>query len=429
MALLARPATADDAQWKRDMEKKIDALSRRLNASGDSSTPRTPAVYEGVNGFAPAASKIYHTSQSGDTTFGGWGEFAYQYMDDRRDNGTASGRRDESDVLHVGFYVGHRFSDKLILNAGVDLEHASTGGGSAARGEIGLEFVHLDYAFNPAIGLRAGLILVPVGLLNENHEPGSYNGVRRPNVENDILPTTWREEGAGVFGRISNFEYRAYLMAGLQGVRDNATGNGVTGFNALTPIRNGRSRGARSITEDPAIAARLDYTGIPGTLLGFSGYRGNSGQGISQFGSAIDGTVAIIDAHGTFRKSGLELKGLYTKGWINDTEQLNAANGLIGPTSIPSEFFGGYLEAAYDLSPLFGSSGKLAPFVRWERIDTQESVPGGYTINPANDRTEYTYGLTYMPHPQVTVKIDYQDFRNTAVTGVNRFNIGLGYAF
>ena len=192
------------------------------------------------------------------------------------------------------------------------------------------------------------------------------------------------------------------VMTGLQGVAQRV-GHGVTGFNATTPLRNGRARGARSIAEDRAWAARLDYAGSDKGLIGVSAYRGNSGQDISQ-GSEIDGTVALWDAHARARVAGVELAGLYTKGWIHNVDQLDAANGLVGPTSIGGEFFGGYLEAAYNVMPLFKGTQYLAPFMRWERLDTQQSVPDGFSENPANDRTEYTYGLTYKPHPQVVVK-------------------------
>jgi len=423
----ALPAFAEEnEQWKQDIEAKIEALTKELERRDIGEASDEP-VYIGTKGFAPAASKIYHVKRG--VSIGGYGEMVYQNFDSDRDNGTASGRKDELDFLRAIVYIGHKFTDKILFNSEIEFEHASTSGGSAARGEVSVEFAYLDFALHPAFGLRAGLLLVPVGIANELHEPTAFHGARRPNVENDIIPTSWRENGAGIFGEAGPIEYRVYLLAGLQGVRDNAAGTGVTGFSAGSALRGGRSKGAKSIVEDFAAVGRLDFKGIPGSVIGVSGYRGGAGQDASQTGEEIDAMVNLWDVHGSFEFRGAELKALYAKGRVSDVALLNAANALAGSSSIGEEFFGGYVEVAYDLLPLFKSRQYLAPFVRWERIDTQQSVPTDFSKNPANDRVEYTYGLTYKPHPNTVIKADFQDMDNKAGTGVDRINLGLGYYF
>lgn len=413
-----------DAQWKQQMEQKIDALTREIenNKLGEAAS-RGETRYESKHGFAPAAAKVYHIQKG--ISFGGYGEMVYKDPDNQRDNGTASGSKREVDFLRAILYTGYKFNDKILFNSELEFEHASTTSGGE-RGEVSVELAYLDFLLSKPAGIRTGLLLVPMGFTNELHEPTVFHGALRPSVEQNIIPTTWRENGVGVFGELGGFSYRSYLMAGLQATMD----TGVSGFSASSGLRGGRSKGAKSKAEDLGWVGRVDYTAIPGVLLGGSFYTGQSGQNATTTsGQEIDAPVTLWELHASAEFKGLELRGLYTKGTIGEVSLINSKNGYTGSNSVGERLFGGYAQAAYNVLSHVNTNQYLAPFVRYERYDTQQRVPAGFTKNAANSRTEFTYGLTYKPIPQVVIKGDWQDYDNQAGTGVDQFNLGFGYIF
>lgn len=433
IALLTPPSFAQDSSqeaWKQEMERKIEILTQELEKSklGEVTEP----TYKSAFGLAPAASKVYHVSRG--VSIGGYGEMTVQDFAARKDDGSISGKKREADFLRAVVYMGFKFTDKILFNSEIEFEHATTASGAGARGEVSLEFAYLDFLVAKPLGVRAGLLLVPMGFINEMHEPTIFHGVRRPNVESNILPTTWRENGAGIFGVAGALHYRAYLMSGLQAIKDADITTGVKGpvqgFSASSALRNGRSKGAKSQSDDLAFVGRVDYHGIPGALLGVSYYAGKSGHNNTDAaGNDIDAPVTLADVHGQWEYRGLEIKALYARGTIDDVADINTKNGLTGNASVGEKFFGGYVQAAFDVLSLTGSKHYLAPFARWERYDTQQQVPLAFTKNPANERTEITVGVTYKPHPNTAIKADWQDMKDGAGTGVDQFNLGIGYLF
>jgi hypothetical protein len=266
------------------------------------------------------------------------------------------------------------------------------------------------------------MVLVPVGIINEFHEPPTFYGSLRPETESAVIPTTWRTNGFGLAGSTpSGIGYRVYLVEGLDGSKFTASG-----------IRGGRQSGARSLAEDLAITGRLEYTGLAGVNFGASFYSGNSGQGLKDAaGNEIGGRVTILSAHGIFARYGLELRGLFAQSTIGDVEKLNAALGLSGTGSIGEKQNGFYLTAAYDVLPLFikGTSSALLPFVQYEKLNTQSEVPTGFAASPSNERTNLTYGLGFKPHPNVAFKFDFINRKNEADTAVDQINLAVNYLF
>ena len=174
--------------------------------------------------------------------------------------------------------------------------------------------------------------------------------------------------------------------------------------------------------------ARSEIGVRAGLLVGGSGYTGNSDQGRTLDGEAFDATVSIFDAHAEWRWRALQVRGLLTRGSIDDAAEINRLNGLSGASSVGERFLGHYVEAGWDV--LYGrGTASLVPFGRWEQLNTQDEVPSGFAANRANDVRVWTVGLNYRPIPQVVVKLDYQDFRNEARTGVNQWNVALGWLF
>jgi hypothetical protein len=244
-----------------------------------------------------------------------------------------------------------------------------------------------------------------------------------------IIPSTWRENGFGVFGEVGDFSYRAYVINGLD-----AIGNGpsrATGFSA-TGIRGGRQKGARALIENPAVVGRIDFTpaAVRGLLVGGSAYTGNSAQGATTTGGAdIEATTTVLEGHAQFQARGLDLRALYARTTVDDVAALNAARTLTGASSIGEELTGWYVQAGYDVLRPTGSELQLTPYVRFESVNTQESVPTGFAANPANERTATVLGAAFKPIPNIVLKADYQIHKNEAETGLNQFNVALGYLF
>lgn len=365
-----------------------------------------------ISGLGPAASKVYQKDQG--VSIGGYGEALLEFFDDSRDDGGESGAVDRFDFLRAVVYFGYKFSDNWVFNSEIEFEHASTSEGGSAS----VEFAYLDYLYRDGFNLRTGLVLIPMGWLNELHEPTVYLGAVRPRTENRIIPTTWRENGIGAYGAFGGFDYRTYVVNGLD----------AAGFSAKG-LRSGRQKGAKAKAEDFAWVGRLDFTGVPGLTAGVAGYFGNSGQDLEDSGGdSIAVGTSILDLHVEYRYRGLELRGLWARAELDDVAQLNDALGYTGNQSVGETLEGGYLQAGYDLLAGRGQSS-LTPYLRWEQINTQQQVPEGWMANPANDEQLFTLGLAYQPIEQVIFKAEYQNIDNEAGTGVNQFNLSMGYIF
>ncbi len=299
----------------------------------------------------------------------------------------------------------------MLFNSELEVEHANLERG----GNVELEFAYLDYLFRPEVNVRGGLVLVPVGLTNEQHEPTAFLGARRPRVENAIIPTTWMELGGGVFGDVGPISYRAYVVTGLD----------ATSFNAEEGIREGRQAGGEAKAEDFAVVGRLDWHPIEGTMLGGSLYSGESGQD-----AGFGGRLTLGEVHAQSRFRGVQLRALYARATLDDAAAINAANGLAGEESVGKSLGGWYVEGGYDLGGMLKRGEmSLTPFVRYEAFDTQREVPTGFSRNPANDQNILTLGVSFKPIPQTVIKIDWQNVENEANTGLDQWNIALGYIF
>ena len=402
-----------------ELKRQIDVLTREIENLKSAAPETTPEASgsRGSFGLGPAASKIYGVTRG--VSIGGYGEAIYQNFDRRRDDGDASDRTDSIDLARAVFYFGYKFDDHFLFNSEIEYEHATTGEGDEEKGEVSVEFAYLDYLIRREFNLRAGLVLLPVGFLNELHEPPVFLGARRPEVEDRILPTTWRELGLGVFGDAGPFAYRAYLVNGLD----------AAGFEGGDPLHEGRQGGSNARAEDFAVTGRLDFIGVPGLLVGASGYTGNSAQGREVDGHSFDARVSLVDAHAEWRWRGIQARAVTARGSIGDAAEVNASNGLSGSDSVGKRFTGSYVEAGYDVLFPRGGRASLVPFARWERLNTQDEVPSGFDANPENDVRLWTFGLQFRPIPQVVVKLDYQDARNAARTGVDQWNLALGWLF
>jgi uncharacterized small protein (DUF1192 family) len=400
-----------------EIERRVDILAAEIEKSRTGGATDTEAPPSGEPGLGPAASKIYGKSKG--VSIGGYGEVLYDHPSSAQQDGAPSGLEPRIDLLRFVTYLGYKFSERVLLNSEIEFEHASSGVGAEERGEVAVEFAYLEFRPWKSAGLRAGMVLLPLGFLNELHEPPIFHGARRNEVEQQIIPSTWPENGVGAFGQSGPFQWRGYLVAGLNSAGFTSEG-----------IGEGKQEGSRSLAHDLALTGRLDFTGAPGLLLGASFYAGKSGQGGTVDGRPIDARVTLFDLHAQYEQRGFQARVLYAHSTIGDVPLINAQNGLSGDLSVGERQYGWYVQAAYDVMTLKpAGQWAVTPFVRYERLDPQDRVPAGFDEDPSLDQTVWTAGVGVKPLPNVVLKTDYQWFSNRARTGVNSFNLSVGYLF
>jgi hypothetical protein len=396
-----------------EVKRQIEILGREIEALKTRQADAPVIADQQQYGLGAAASKIYRVDHG--ISFGGYGEMLYENYAGANDDGIRVSNKDKFDMLRGILYAGYKYNDRVLFNSEIEFEHGSTGLG----GEASVEFAYLDFMATDDIGFRTGLLLIPMGLVNEQHEPTTYLTARRSAVETAIIPTTWREMGAGVFGETGNLSWRAYAVNSIRGDKFSASG-----------IRGGRQKGANALAEDIALTGRMDWQPLIGTVVGASFFTGNTGQSSALGGETIDGRLTVFDVHGETEYRGATVRALWARADIDEAAELNELLGLTGNRSIGESLSGWYLEAGYDLSTFIGFGERsLTPYVRYERLDTQSSVPSGFTRNPVNEQTIFTYGLQFRPVSQTVIKADYQNIDNEAGTGLDQWNIAIGYLF
>jgi len=312
----------------------------------------------------------------------------------------------------------HTFTERIRFVAELELEHAIVEG-LEEKGAVELEQAYLDFLLTRGFNLRAGMLLVPMGIINERHEPPVFQGVERPLVDTFIIPTTWFEAGAGVHGELGRgLRYRAYVMAPLDSAE----------FSADEGIRPGRQEGSESNVRHAAVAARAEYVGVTGLTLGASAWRGNSSVTLRRLDTPV--TIGEVDAR--YKRDRLELRGEFAQVSIGDAAALNDAVQLSTGVSpnVAEALRGFYGEAAYRVWNA-GPARDLVGFVRYENFDTQFRMPAGLLPLKQFDRDAWVFGATYYPDPDVAVKIDYVIQRNQSsiVKAPSSFNVGLGWWF
>ncbi|MCY4225110.1 MAG: hypothetical protein OXF06_09770 [Bacteroidetes bacterium] len=384
-----------------ELERRIEILAEELELlrSGEAIQELTADESRAL-GLAPSAAATY-TRRSG-PSFAGYGEMLYEnYSGDKTT---------QLDYLRAIFYAGYRFNDRFLFNSEIEVEHAN---------EIFVEFAYIDWLATKNLGVRAGMLLIPVGLVNELHEPTVFIGSERPVTERVIIPSTWRENGAGIYGFSGDLAYRLYVVNGFKG----------SGFSA-SGLRGGRQKGVKAKASSLAITGRVDYSPTPGMFVGASFYRGRTDQNeITEGGSDVKATVTIAEAHGQMQYRGIDLRGLYAIATVGEAGRLSRTLGLEGDSGIGERLVGGYLQAGYNLLSQTLSDIAVTPFIRYEMVDTQAEMPEGFTRKMSTKNNYFTAGIEVKPIPQVVLKIDHTWVSNDADTGVNQFNINVGYAF
>ena len=311
----------------------------------------------------------------------------------------------------------HSFSNRIRFVAELELEHAVVSG--ETDGELELEQAYVDFLISRPFNLRAGMVLAPVGVINERHEPPVYHGVERPSVETVIIPTTWFGAGAGVHGELSSgLRYRVYAMETLD----------ATNFSAGEGLREGRQKGAESNAQHIAGTGRLEYVGTPGLVIGTSFWSGDTGFSVPR----IHTSVTMLEFDGRYRVGEFDFRGLYAHAFLDGMSDLNqSVQRIVGVNpNIAEQIRGFYFESSYFIVAQ-PAPRELAIFTRYENFDTQYRLPSGHNPIRTFDRDSWAFGVTYFPDPDVALKIDYTVLRNQSdvMPAPNSFNVGLGWWF
>lgn len=349
-------------------------------------------------------------------TIRGYSEFNYNQPINRdtRNNGTL-------DIKRMVLFAGYKFNPKTSFVTEIEIEHAS---------EIYLEQAFVDHRLHKNVHLRAGLILIPMGIVNEYHEPTTFNGVERPNIDKYIIPTTWREVGAGFQGLVprANISYQIYMVNGFKGY------DGTKGLITETAgLRGGRQKGIQSTMSSPNLSAKVDFFGLRNLKVGMSAYMGNTQSPLyhgidrnsdSSMRLADSSVIGIqmfgIDARYAYKN--LRLRGQAIVGQFNNTDQYNAFTG----SKLSNSINGFYLEAAYNILPV-KNQYQLYPFVRFEQYNTQAKASEALNTDLSKHQ-DITAGLSFFLHPGVVLKADYQNFK-VADNSRNQINLGVGIWF
>jgi len=407
--LLGLPALAAE-EPKSDDDARIKALAEELRRLKlELALPETE--YKSYAGMGPAASKVYFVPRG--LSVGGYGELTFA-------KGLQEGARSTTDILRVVAYTGYRFSDRIVFNAEIEFEHGST----EKLGAVNVEFAYLDFKLTDFLSARVGNVLVPIGFINEMHEPAFFSGVARPDVERLLIPSTWNENGLGVYGAYGPLRYKAYVMTGLRAVKNEGDKN--EGFVDESWIREGRQAGSKARADGLAGVVNLsfeqDIFRVAGTL-----YYGRSGQGAQVSGSEVRGDVLLGELHGSVAWRGLSARALFARGTLTDTDLISLENGSI----VGSRVQGGYGEVAFDVLTFFapGSSHSLTPFVRYEAYNLHHGVAEGMSKDASLNRRNFVAGATYKPVPTVALKADFQSLSNMAPASSARTQLNLGAGF
>ena len=367
-----------------------------------------------------------------------WGYGEIYYMHPIHDSSLT-----EFDLARAVFGIGYRFDERTVFNSEFEIEHAVASADDA--GEFEVEQFYIDHQFAEWGSVKAGLFLMPFGLLNEHHEPTNFYGVQRNFVETLIIPSTWREGGVGVHGTTSSgFGWDLGLTTGMNmnGWNNNPSDPLYRtayrlGINGVGPLQATHQELSIADAQHLSQYLSLSYSGMPGLLVGAAVFTGLAALPTVPPGLP-DERVTLWEGHARWTPGAFDLSAVYARGTISNTGPYNEANaGVSNP--LPSEFLGYYLQAAYTVWQRNGA--RLTPFARWEHYDMgagYEGIPPGFPTVPTglaadglpwpqpNDRV-WTLGANFYINPHVVFKADYQTF--DVNKDLSRFDLGLGLSF
>ncbi len=348
---------------------------------------------ETYSGLGPAASKALLNPKG--VSIGGYGQVVF--MNRVNGDGPSLAQKDKkafTDVYRVIMYFGYSFTEKLKLNTEIEYEHAD---------QVAIEFAFIDYVFNPAFGIRGGTLLMPVGIINELHEPPTYYPVYKPYLETEIIPTAWRENGVGFYGEYGPTEYRFYIMNGFRAKEGS--------YSYRAPLKSLRQKAGSAIADSMALTGRVDINLPKNVKVGVSGFF----SGVQDTGGKEVGRVNMVSPHLMWQYAGVDIRllGVFVS---NDkaediTMALSPALCQIDVSQcnvFPKSMGGYYVQVAYDIFRFFDMEDQeLYLFAMYEDYDRASEVPERYAKPDDSKVNVINAGIVYKPHPLVALKADY----------------------
>lgn len=379
------PMPSAEEMWKiiQNQQQEIEALKRQQQTTEQKAEAAVVAVESGTAGSSAGSSWADRTQ------IGGYGELHYNNID----ASNPANDNKEIDFHRFVLYAGHQFTDDIRFFSEFEIEHSIAGEGQ--NGEVEVEQAYLEFDLRDNLQARGGVFLLPVGILNETHEPNTFYGVERNDVESIIIPATWWAGGAGISGRhASGISWDLAVHEGL--MMDTTTFR----------VRDGRQKTSEASAEDLAWSGRLRYTGIPGLELAASA---NYQTDASQLGGDGLDSGLLLETHLVYTKGPFGLRALYAQ-WDFDGTVVAAADA--------DKQTGWYIE------PSFKVRNDVGLYTRYEDIEAARS----------QDRfNQWEVGVNYWPHEDVVLKADYRsrDHDLTAEAGrdFDAFDLGIGYQF
>jgi hypothetical protein len=362
------------------------------------------------------------------TVIGGYGQFNL----DALKVGTADDFTTRANLRRIVLFVSHRLNDDIAVYTEFEWENALACDGCKGSAEVEQAFVDWKLARDSLV-LRAGLVLVPMGIINQWHEPPVFHGVERPMVDEFVIPTTWRELGAGFTGRLGEiYHYELYLTTTIDPM-----GLGPEG------LAGGLTQGSLAPAESVAVTGRFEVEPVLGVIAGaafFLSDAGSNGDFFTVSGRKRNLSLPVLgyalDARA--RRWGFEARAVWAQFFLPNSGDLMSARREDGSPLFPNadttgpvatRIQGGYVEVAYDVLHQLHTTHELLPFIRLETYDTQAGVPHGYTANPRLDVDELTTGLTYRPIRQLVFKSDVQLRDRRLGYDELQIDLGMGYMF
>jgi len=365
------------------LKRQQQANEQKADAADEKAEAAVVAVESGSGGTAADG------SWADRTRIGGYAEVHYNNLDG---SGGASDKK-EIDLHRFVLFLGHEFNEDIRFFSELEVEHDIAGDGQV--GEVEVEQAFLEFDINDRHMARAGVALLPVGILNETHEPTTFYGVERNPVEHDIIPATWWAGGVGLAGQLApGWAYDIALHEGLN----------TSAADGYLP-RAGRQKTGEARADDLAATARLRWTGMPGTeIAGSIQYQSDITQGMDP----TAGDALLYEVHTDLERGPFGLRALYARWDLDGT----------GPASIGADE-----QAGFYIEPSWKITGKLGVFARYNEWDNAAGDSTG------SENTQWDFGVNWWPHEDVVVKADYQIQDNDSGAERDGFNLGVGLQF
>lgn len=379
-------------------------------------------------------------------SFEAYGEILMQHYDfgpDRKSGATGAPEDSRTivDLPRVVFEMEYEFPSDWSLTAELEIEHAGTGGAMELEyeefgeyeqeiergGEVVLEEVYVTKRFSDHLSLRAGRMVLPVGLLNRDHEPDEFFTAIRPEGESQIIPVTWNEIGLAAFGSIGPVEWQGMIVNGLDAI----------GFSSENWVAGGhQTKFEVTRATNPAVVLRLDYRPIDPLRIGAALYRGNStGNRPKEDMEGIDGVVTIVEGDVHLEQGPLILRGEFIEGDLSNASKITSKNNRISrnltvprtPVASGARAWGA--EIGVDLFDLLDQPGRLIPFVRYDSYNSMARTEGAIFPDPRFDRTTLTAGANWFPIDEVILKADFshRELGGGAYNDENTVSLGVAF--